>query len=636
MALAAILFDTGRVRELEGPLAWIVRPYAALIALGVIYASVDVTVDLLSATIVFLAAILVLSFLCITPGPQSDESALPWFDLVLAGAALATGLYLFLNLATITNRISLLDELTQLDMAFGSLLLLLMLEVSRRTTGTGLTAIVLLFFAYNLWGHVLPGAFGHGFIAYDHFLDTVAFTTDGIFGAPLRVCATYAFLFVLFGTILNRAGGGDFFFNLAARATGRSTGGPAKVAVVSSGLYGMISGNPVADCVTTGSVTIPAMKRLGYPAALAAGIEVAASAGGSLAPPVMGAAAFIMAEFTGIPYAQIAVAAILPALLYYFGIFVQVHLSARRYGLRGLTDAEMPTLGRAISDGWTFMIPLAVLVAAIAVGYSASPTALASIAALLVAVMLRKSTRLGPRQIFGALVEATMSMVPVAGACAAAGLIVAAMTMTGLAQKSADLITILTGDNLMLSLFMAAFVTTALGLGLPTSTSYILGAVLTAPVVMRYGASQLAAHMFILYYAVLSAVSPPVAVAAYAAAAIAKAGPMAISIQATRFCIVAFVVPFAFVFHESLLLRGGPIDVAGALAAAAAGVILLGIGVEGYLHRPLGTAARALFALGGATFFGPSPLLMAAGAAAAAAGYLLYRFAPAPAPDAPS
>ncbi len=631
MSVTTALFETGRSRSLEGRAAKIVKPLSAAIAAGVLYASIDSSVDLFELTIVFLAAILVLSFVLITPTHDADPTSLPWYDLLFALLALATGLYLVITKDVIVTRISLLDDLTDLDIIFCSLLLFLMLEVSRRTTGLGLTGLVLLFFAYNLLGHMIPGSLGHGYIPYEHFLDLIALTTDGIFGAPLRVCATFAFLFVLFGVILNRAGGGDFFFNVAARATGRSTGGPAKVAVVSSGLYGMISGNPVADCVTTGAVTIPAMKRLGYPAAMAAGIEVAASSGGSLAPPVMGAVAFIMAEMTGIPYSEIAIAAVLPALLYYAGIFVQVHLSAKRYGLRGLRSDEIPTIGRAMAGGWTFLLPLAVLVGAIVLHYSAGMTALLAIAALVLILPLRAGTRLTVRELYESLAEATINMVPVAAACAAAGLIVGAMTMTGLATKFADLILELTGHDLFLSLVMAALVTTILGLGLPTSTSYILAAVLTAPVLIKLGATLLSAHMFILYYAVLSGVSPPIAVSAYAAAAIAKANPLAISIQASRFCIVAFLVPFSFAFNEALFLKGGVLDIVWAITTAIIGVIIVGMAVEGYLNRPVGPASRVLMAIGGLLCFGPGIIYLAAGLGLAAAGYALYRWTPVPA-----
>ena len=608
-------------------------------AAGVVYFTVFAIVPLFQLTIVFLAAILVLVFLTIGATARPDPVRVPAVDWGLALAAAATGIYFTLNSPTIIARINLFDELSRFDILFGTLLLLLVLEASRRTTGLGLTVLVLVFFAYDLFGHGLSGRLGHGYIAYDHFLDLIVFTTDGLFGAPLRVAATYAFLFVLFGTLLNRVGGGIFFFNLAARVTGTSPGGPAKIAVVSSGLYGMVSGNPISDVVTTGAVTIPVMRRLGYPAPLAAAIEVAGSTGGSLTPPVMGAAAFIMAEFTGLPYGEIAIAATLPAFLYYLGVYAQVHLSALRLGLRGLDAADIPPIREIMAQGWVYLVPLAVLIAAIVLGYSGNMIALsATVAVLVVAVfnalpmVMRRSlatlARSGLVGLYLGLSETTARMVAVAGACAAAGLIVGGLTMTGLVTKFADLITYITGASLFWSLVLAGVLTTVLGLGLPTSSSYILGAVLISPVLMKLGLSLMAAHMFILYYAVLSAVTPPVAVAAYAAAAIAQCNPLTIAMLACRLCIVAFVVPFAFAYRPSLLLTGDPVQIGAALVSAIVGVILLSIAVEGFLKSPVGWPARLLFFAGGVCFFSPMISILAAGAGLGLAAWLLHRLMP--------
>ncbi len=465
---------------------------------------------------------------------------------------------------------------------------------------------MLIIFAYNLWGHVLPGEIGHGYIPYEHFLDLIAFTTDGIFGAPLRVAATYAFLFVLFGTILNKVGGGEFFFNFASAAAGSAKGGPAKIAVISSGLYGTISGNPVADVVTTGSITIPVMKRLGYPAALAGGIEMAASVGGSLAPPVMGSAAFIMAEYTGIPYGDIAIAATIPALLYYLGVYAQVHFYAEKYNLRGLDPDTLPRLRDTLMQGWPFIIPLAVLIVFIVMGFSANLTAMGAALAVFVVALFSKRTRIGIIALYEVFAETAMRMVPVAGACAAAGLIVGALTMTGLSVKFVDLIRILTGDSLFLTLMITALLTLLLGLGLPTSSSYILAAVLIAPVLTKLGLSVMAAHMFILYYAVLSAVTPPVAVAAYAASAIAQANPLAISVLACRMSVVAFIVPFSFAYGEELLLRGDWYMIMLATLSAGIGTVLLALAMEGFWKRQYSRPVRALIALVGLVFLAPA------------------------------
>jgi TRAP transporter 4TM/12TM fusion protein len=605
MSLATTLFSTGVQRDLKGPLGAIANLGAVTVTCAVIYATVIATPDLFGFTALFLSAMLALCFLTLTPTDKETDKVHP-IDIVLAVFSLSVGVYFAMTMETLVQRIALFDELTTVDMVFGSILLALVVEICRRATGLGLTVLVLLFFAYNLWGHVFPGEMGHGFISYEHFLDLIAFTTDGIFGAPLRVAATYAFLFVLFGTILNRAGGGEFFFNFAAAATGSAKGGPAKIAVVSSGLYGTISGNPVADVVTTGSITIPVMKRLGYPAALAGGIEMAASVGGSLAPPVMGSAAFIMAEYTGIPYAEIAVAATIPALLYYAGVYGQVHFFAEKHDLKGLDRSTLPRLRDTLLQGWPFIVPLAALIVLIIMDFSANYTAMGATLAVYIVAMFSKKSRIGLRALYQGFAEAALRMVPVAGACAAAGLIVGAVTMTGLSIKFVDVIRLLTGDSLFLTLFVTAILTLLLGLGLPTSSSYILAAVLIAPGLTEFGLSVMQAHMFILYYAVLSAVTPPVAVAAYACSAIAQANPLTISVQACRMSIVAFIVPFSFAYGQELLLQGNWWLILPTTLSALFGTILLALSLEGYWKRQYSRPARLLIGFAGLVFLAPA------------------------------
>lgn len=587
-----------------------VKPVGVAITLGVIYSTVIATPDLFAMTTIFLSAVLALCFLTITPTAKEAPRIHP-IDWALSAAAVAVGIFFATHTKELIERIALFDDLSSQELIFGSILLVLLVEISRRATGLGLTVLVLLFFAYNLWGHHLPGAMGHGYISYEHFLDLIAFTTDGIFGGPLRVAATYAFLFVLFGAVLNKAKGGEFFFDIASAMTGRAVGGPAKIAVVSSGLYGTISGNPVADVVTTGAVTIPVMKRLGYPAALAGGIEVAASTGGSLAPPVMGSAAFIMAEYTSIPYAEIAIAATIPAFLYYLGVYAQVHLYAAKHKLRGLDIETLPKIGPTLLRGWVFIVPLLVLIGFIVAGYSANLTAIGATIAVFVMTLFNKRTRLGLVAVYDVLAEAALRMVPVAGACAAAGLIVGALSMTGLSVKFVDVITLLTGDSLFLTLIVTALLTLLLGLGLPTSSSYILAAVLIAPVLTKLGLSTLAAHMFILYYAVLSAVTPPVAVAGYAAAAICQANPLTISILACRMSLVAFLAPFSFAYGESLLFIGEWYEVLATLGSASFGVILIAVALEGYWKAEINKPLRLIIGLIGFGFLAPAAVIAA-------------------------
>jgi TRAP transporter 4TM/12TM fusion protein len=389
-----------------------------------------------------------------------------------------------------------------------------------------------------------------------HFVDIMAFTTDGLFGVPLRVAATYAFLFVMFGTALAKTGGADFFFDLAASISGRATGGPAKIAVISSALYGTISGSPTSDVVTTGAVTIPMMKKMGYKSSFAGAVEVAASTGGSLLPPVMGAAAFIMSEYTGIPYIDIAFAAIIPALLYYLPIYLQVHLRAQKDGLRGMEAADIRPVGITLRNGGLFLVPLVVITWVLVEGYTPTYAAVYGTAAVAVVSMLKSSTRLTPSAVFDILAETSLRMVAVTGACAAAGLVIGGITMTGLASKFSHLVFLLSGANIFLSLVLAAGLTILLGLGMPTPSAYILAAVLVAPVMASLGIDPMAGHMFLLYFAVMSALTPPVAVAAYAASAISGDNPLAIAAMAVRMALAAFLIPKVICAAPSPPYRG--------------------------------------------------------------------------------
>jgi len=606
MSLFSLAFGTGPRRTLTGNTEVAINLFAAGVTVWTVYAAAFARTDVLPLTIGFLSLMLVLTFLLVAPFSGSDTTRISAVDFLLALLSAACGIYFFTQSETIAERITLLDELSRADIVFATAITCLSVEVMRRTVGLGLTLIVLVFMAYNLFGHLLSGPLKHGLITPTHFLDIMVFTTDGLFGVPLRVAATYAFLFVLFGTVLEKTGGAEFFFQLAASLTGRSVGGPAKIAVISSGLYGTISGSPTSDVVTTGAVTIPMMKRLGYPAAFAGAVEVAASTGGSLLPPVMGAAAFIMAEYTGIPYVQIAIAAIIPALLYYIPIYTQVHLRAKRENLAGLVDDIKP-LSHTLLNGGQFLLPLIVITWALLEGYTPTYSALYGIAAVVFVSFFRKHTRLSIQTLKDILSTASLRMVAVAGACAAAGLVIGGITMTGLASKFSHLIFLVAGSSVLISMVMAAGLTILLGLGMPTPSAYILAAVLVAPVLSELGINLLAGHMFLLYFAVMSALTPPVAVAAYAASAIANENPLRIAFYAVRFSLGAFLVPFAFVFNPAILQEGSWVAIILSSISVAAGLVLIAIALEGFLKDTLSGVYRCLFfALGLVLIFVPS------------------------------
>ncbi|WP_157019544.1 TRAP transporter permease [Mesorhizobium xinjiangense] len=621
-----IFFDTGVRRSPDGLIGHLVKAFAAATAVWTVYAAAFSRADSLTLIMTFLSLMLVLTFVLVGPTANSDRDHIPFHDWILALLAAVTGIYFVSQAGVIAQRITLLDPLSTYDIIFATLILALTIEAMRRTVGVGLTLIVIIFLTYNLFGDRIGGVLGHGLITYRHFLDITVFTTDGLFGVPLRVAATYAFLFVLFGTTLAKAGGSAFFFNIAAYLTGRSPGGPAKIAVISSGLYGTISGSPTSDVVTTGAVTIPMMKRMGYRPAFAGAVEVAASTGGSLLPPVMGAAAFIMAEYTGIDYVDIAFAALIPALLYYVPIYLQVHLRAKRNNLAPVDRSQIPTLGTTLREGGLFIVPLAAITWALMDGYTPTYAAVYGVAAVLLVSMFRKSTRLGPRAIYDILAETSLRTVPVAGACAAAGLVIGGITMTGLASKFSALVFLLSGADLFSSLTIAAILTTLLGMGMPTPSAYILAAVLISPVMRSLGVEDLPGHLFLLYFAVMSALTPPVAVAAYAASAIADANPLKIAAQSVKIAIGAFLIPFCFVYNHGLLLEGSVWEIVFATVNAVCGLVMVAIAAEGYWNTHIPALPRLAFLASGLLFLVVGYVPLAAALAVAAMGVAIMKF----------
>ena len=625
--ITAALFDIGTLRRPEGRLKHVFGVYAAAVTGLIVYIHAFAFVQPWTLAALFLSGIYVLIFPLVAATAKSDPARPSWLDWALAALSLAVFVHFAVNASRIVNRVPVVDELTRLDTAMGVAYAALSVEVTRRTTGLGLALIVLLFLAYIVFGHHLGGLLGHGKVTLEAFLDSVVYGLYGLHGEITRVAASYALLFVLFGALLTGSGGGQFFYDLAASLTGRAAGGPAKIAVISSGLYGTVSGNAVSDVVTTGSITIPMMQKVGYPGRYAAGVEATASIGGSLTPPVMGAAAFVMAEYTGIPYADIALAALGPAFLFYIAVFFQVHFRAKREGMGAVAEGSIPRFSAAMREGGIFLIPLTALIAALAMGYTPPFAAIIASAAVVLVAAPRAKTRVGPLRLYEFFGEATFRMVVITGSCAAAGLVIAGLTMTGLAQKLSTIMALVTGRDLFMTLVIAALLTTILGLGLPTVASYVLAAVLIGPLLQELKVPPLSGHMFLLYYAVMSAISPPVAVAAYAAAGIANANPNAVAMTACRLAFVAFIVPFGFVYAPALLLQGPVFGIALALASAAFGVVLLSAAFEGYFVKALPAWARLVAGAAGLVLIAPggalSTLVEVAVAAAGVAAWWL-------------
>ena len=586
------MFSTGRRRRFDGAADKAFTVVAALFACWVIYANLFVISDRLVIGILFVSGVLTLLFLSVGGTMNaSDRPGLP--DWALSALSAACGVYFFATADAISNRISLLEPFTPAQFWFGTVLLLLTLEATRRTTGLGLTLVVTAFLAYNWLGSRLPPPFNHGITEFSYLLDVLVFTTDGLFGVPVQVVASYVFLFVMFGALLAKAGGGEFFFNLASVLTGRTRGGPAKIAVISSGMYGTISGSATSDVVTTGSITIPMMKRLGYSGRFAGAVEVAASTGGSAMPPIMGSAAFILAEYTGVPYREVIQAALIPAIVYYLGVFLQVHFRAVRHDLRPV-EGTIPTVWQTLATGWVFILPIAAIVLVLMAGYSPTMTAGLGAGSVVLAAMLHPRTRMGLWAIVEALGETTVRILPVAAACAAAGLVIGGLSMTGLGMKAANLILLLSGGDVVPTLLLAALITILLGLGMPTPSAYVLAAVLVAPALTRLGFPLLESHMFLLYYAILSALTPPIAVAAMAAAAIADDDPFAIAFDAVKLASVGFLMPFVFLWNPAFVGQADAVSVILAAMGGIGAVTAMAIAIEGIIERSVPRWERVL------------------------------------------
>ncbi|MBU2999042.1 TRAP transporter fused permease subunit [Roseovarius nubinhibens] len=432
------------------------------------------------------------------------------------------------------------------------------LEITRRSLGIMIPALCLIFIAYAFVGPYLRFVdvlrpLAHGGVDLSEFVDQMYFSFEGIFGTALGVSAEYIFLFVMFGAVLQVAGGGDFFIAMTRAVTGTSRGGPAKIAVVASGLMGMMSGSSVANVATTGSLTIPMMKNLGYPARFAGAIEAIASTGGQITPPIMGAAAFLMAAILGIEYVEVVLAASLPALLFFGSLLISVHLMALRHNLAPLPRAEAGSTRRILAGGWTFLLPVAVLVVLMLQGFTPSYAAFFGLLAALVTPFLRRSTFISADQLSAGVRSGVEGAVVVAAACASAGIIVGIVQISGLGFRFSALVTDFSGGSLNVALVLAMLAAFIFGMGMPTTAAYIIQATLVAPALIKLGADPLAAHMFVFYFAVLGQITPPLAVAAYAAAPIAGESASRVGWAAFAIGLPIYIIPFLFVLDLSLL-----------------------------------------------------------------------------------
>jgi TRAP transporter 4TM/12TM fusion protein len=592
-------FKEGNRRELKGFFRNLILTMSIILCIFEVWLGAIGSMDLYQYTTVFYPLILTAAFLQFSSTKRVKGQQPTWLDIFMATLSLGIGVYFFMNIDLYLKRIPLFNPLTPLELAVGIATVLLTLEATRRTLGFTLTSVVLVILAYVFWGQHIQGAYSHRPIDFNHFLDDMVFTVNGIFGTPLGVAATYVFLFVLFGAFFTAAGGGDFFFRLAATISGRSVGGPAKITVITSGMFGMISGSPTADVLTTGSINIPTMKKMGYSPVFAGGVESAASTGGSILPPIMGSAAFLMAEYAGISYGAIVIAATVPAILYYLGIFLQVHFRSIKQNMPTLKEEEIPKVRDVIKEGWVYLVPLVFLVIGIMNGMTASLAAVLATAIVLVCSWLKPAYRIGFKKLILIFEEVIERMVPVTMACAAAGMLIDGIMLTGLASKFGTLIFSVTAGSLFFTLMATAVLCVILGMGMPVSSAYILTAVLAAPLLINMNIPVMNAHLFIVYYSCLSAITPPVAVAAFAAASIAQADPVKIGLNACKLAIVAFILPFMFVYDPGILLQGNLWDIARSIVLSVIAVIAIAAAVEGWYKARMNKTEQVILFSGG-------------------------------------
>ena len=502
-------------------------------------------------------------------------------DVAFAILGAAAPAYIVIQYRELVTRAG---SVTMPDVIVGGIGILLVIEATRRVVGLPMVTVVLFFLAYAFLGPSMPGVLAHRGLSLEQLVSHLYFTTEGIFGIPLGVSSTFIFLFILFGAYLESTGLGKFFIDLANAVAGWASGGPAKVAVLSSGLMGTVSGSSVANVVGTGSLTIPMMKKLGYDANFAGAVEAAASTGGQLMPPVMGAAAFLMAEFVGVPYIEVVKAAAIPALLYFTGVWLGVHFEAKRKNLRGIPRSELPHPLTLLKERGHLAIPLIVIVYLLVSGYTPMRAALVAIVLSIACAMLRKSTRMKPIEIVYGLERGAKAVLGVLIACAAAGIIIGVVTKTGVGLRLASGLIDAAGGMLLPAMFFTMITAIVLGMGVPTTANYVITSTIAAPALVQMGVPLLAAHMFVFYFGIIADVTPPVALAAYAGAGISGGNPLRTGVHASKLAIAAFIIPYIFVLSPVILMVDAePFTLIVATLSALIGMIAVSSALCGFL-----------------------------------------------------
>lgn len=590
-------------RRLSGKQMKIVSIIAILFSCFQLYTAIFGILPAQLQRSIHLAFVFVLVYLLYPARGKSRRDKYGWLDICLAAVGAGVALYLTLNFESLLMRAG--DQNT-IDIIIGLIAVVLVLEGARRVVGLPIAIIATVFLVYAIVGPYMPGFLNHRGYSITRIVSHMYYTTEGILGIPIGVAATFIFLFILLGSFLEKTGIGAFFIDLANSVAGFAAGGPAKVAVLTSALEGTVSGSSVANTVGSGSFTIPLMKSLGYKPEFAAAVEAAASTGGQIMPPIMGAAAFLMAEFIGIPYTTIAKAAVIPALLYFTGIFISVHLEAKKLGMKGMSKEELPKLSRVMLDRGYLFVPLVGIVYFLVEGATPVKAALYGLGLAVATSFIRKSTRLSLRNILEALEQGAKSALGVSMACACAGIIVGTITLTGLGLKLGNGLVSLSGGHLLLTLFFTMITSLILGMGAPTTANYVITSTIAAPALVLLDVPVLAAHMFTFYFGIIADITPPVALAAFAGSAIAKSNPLKTGIQASKLAIAAFIIPYIFVLNPAILLIDTtPMEITRIVITSIIGMVGISTAMEAYLFTHANKIERLFFLVGGLMLIDP-------------------------------
>ncbi len=586
------------MRELKGSLKVLVSVWAAVIAAFHLYTAVFGIMQPRIQRGIHILFLLPLAFILYpaTKKSPTDRPTLP--DWILAFLAILPSLYVIVMNEPLNMRMPMVEPITPLEFWLGVVNIVLLVEAIRRVVVPAMAVLVLVFFAYILIAPYLPGIFYSRRVSLARIVEMNYLITDsGIYGAITGVTATFVAIFVIFGSFMQYTKTGEFFTNFACKVAGSGPGGPAKIAVVSSGLFGSISGVAAANVYATGTFTIPLMKRLGYRPQFAGAVEAAASTGGLIMPPIMGAGAFVMSEITNIPYATIALAAALGAILYYFSIGIRVHLIALKDNLKAMDPSEMISWKQVLRDSY-LLIPLVVLIALLVIGYSPFGACTYAIGASFLLGFLRKETTMTPKRLFEAFSLSGFNLIMLAVSCAGAGMVISIVTYTGLALGIATVITSFSHGILLPALILVMITSIILGMGLPCTPAYIIAVTIGGPAMLGLGIEMLPAHLFVFYFAILAEVTPPVCIAAYCGAAIAGTKPLSTGFEASLLAIMGYIIPFVFVYNQALLLRGPALEILAVFLALLATTTLSGAAITGYLFKPLGIPGRLLAGAG--------------------------------------